>query len=109
MEELARPQSPKHRAEDLTEYTNSAAETERVGTNAIFAALMTLAGNPLGTYVQEEPCIHCNSRLTPPPSRPFLQKVATKGAVWLKAAQAGIQRPHPNWLHVLFSKEEDQA
>ena len=36
-------------------------------TNACSAFLMDLAGNPYGTYVQEEPRIHCGGKLTPPP------------------------------------------
>ena len=31
--------------------------------------LLDLAGNPFGTYDQEEPCIHCGAKLKPPPRR----------------------------------------
>lgn len=75
------------------------------GTNAASAALLNFAGNPYGTYVQHEPCIHCNARLLPPAARTFAQKVATKAALSLRALLAPLQRPHGNWIHILFEKD----
>jgi hypothetical protein len=71
-------------------------------TNALSSALMNYAGNPFGTYVQEEGCVHCAAKLLMPPGRSFPQKVATKLAAWLDKAQALTQRPSGNWIHVLF-------
>lgn len=78
-------------------------------TNVISSSLMTFAGNPYGTYVQDELCIHCNSKLTSPPERTLTQKIATKVAVRLKDAQALVSKRRPNWIHVLFSKDVAQA
>ena len=49
-------------------------------TNQLSSTLMDLAGNPYGTYSQEEPCIHCGAQLTMPPHRELWQKVLTKAA-----------------------------
>jgi hypothetical protein len=74
------------------------------GTNAVSAALLTFAGNPYGTYVQEEPCLHCNAKLKPPPPRTLAQKIATKVAFLLRALVNKFRKPHANWIHVLFEK-----
>ncbi len=47
-------------------------------TNALSSLLMDWAGNPYGTYEQDEPCIHCGSPLISPPPRNFCKKVLTK-------------------------------
>jgi protein-L-isoaspartate O-methyltransferase len=78
--------------------------TTTEATNAVSTLLMDLAGNPYGTYEQEETCIHCGSRLTPPPPRNLFQKGCTKLAFWLNACQEPFVRPHPNWIHILFRK-----
>ena len=77
------------------------------GTNAASAALMTFAGNPYGTYVQDEPCVHCNARLLPQATRTLPQKIATKAALSLRGLLARFHRPHGNWIHVLFEKVAD--
>lgn len=74
-------------------------------TNALSCALMDVAGNPYGTYSQEEPCVHCGKKLTGPPKRTFLQKVATKAAFLGVKAQSLFVRPQPNWIHRLIKKE----
>jgi hypothetical protein len=73
-------------------------------TNALSALLMDLAGNPYGTYDQEEPCVHCGRILLPPPPRTLIQKVLTKLAFLTRDATGGFVTPHANWIHVLFSK-----
>lgn len=72
-------------------------------TNAISAALTNYAGNPFGTYVQDEGCVHCAAKLLMPPERSFQQKVATKFAAWIDKVQARTQRPSGNWIHVLLA------
>jgi hypothetical protein len=52
-------------------------------TNVISTILMDLAGNPYGTYNQEEPCLYCNNSLIPPPDRSLLQKVSTRLAFYV--------------------------
>lgn len=42
-------------------------------TNALSVFLMDLAGNPYGTYHQEEPCVYCGAKLKRPSARNILQ------------------------------------
>lgn len=74
------------------------------GTNFLACYLMDLAGNPYGTYSQEEACIYCGVRLEPPPPRSFVQKVLTRLAFYLTKLGQRFERPHANWIHVLFEK-----
>jgi SAM-dependent methyltransferase len=74
-------------------------------TNFVSTYLMDLAGNPYGTYHQEETCIHCKNRLKLPPERSLLQKVITKLAFVLKEVQSQFVSSQPNWIHVLFEKQ----
>lgn len=78
-------------------------------TNAISTRLMDLAGNPYGTYDQQEPCIHCGSALAPPPQRNLAQKLATKAAFLARGATQIFSRPRSNWIHVLLSRKPDTA
>ncbi|MBE0685427.1 MAG: class I SAM-dependent methyltransferase [Anaerolineaceae bacterium] len=73
-------------------------------TNALSALLMDLAGNPYGTYMQEEPCIHCGQSLVPPPERGFGQKILTKLAFLTQSATGVFTKPRGNWIHMLLSK-----
>ena len=87
----------------------SVAEVSFVGeaemrTNWLSAYLMDAAGNPYGTYEQDEPCIHCGERMRRPPSRTLLQRLATKAAHLTRRLQAVVHRPHGNWIHVLLAK-----
>ncbi len=74
------------------------------GTNNLSAYLLNLAGNPFGTYIQEEPCVHCGMRLKPPPSRNLTQKVLTRVAYTVRRAQIPFTPARGNWIHVLFRK-----
>ncbi len=74
-------------------------------TNFVSTLLMDLAGNPYGTYSQEEPCVACGAKLVPPPARGLLQRMLTKGAILLDAARAALIKERPNWIHVLFEKQ----
>ena len=75
-----------------------------VRTNAPATWLMDLAGNPYGSYAQDEPCVHCGEKLKEPPPRTSFQKVCTKAALSLTALQKTLlgRRPHGNWIHVLM-------
>jgi hypothetical protein len=73
-------------------------------TNSLSAALMDFAGNPYGTYEQEEACVHCGHRLLPPPRRNAAQLVATKLAFWSRKATELLARPRGNWIHVVLRK-----
>lgn len=83
---------------DCTSYVG----TTRERTNALSATLMDYAGNPYGTYEQEEGCVHCGHRLTTPAARSLPQKIATRAAHLLQRAQTRLARPRPNWIHVRF-------
>jgi hypothetical protein len=76
-------------------------------TNALSVVLMDLAGNPYGTYVQKEPCIHCGRSLVSPPERTFIQKVLTKLAFFARSASSKFTKPRGNWMHMLLSKRND--
>jgi len=71
-------------------------------TNTFSTKLMDLAGNPYGTYHQDEPCIHCGSKLLPPPERTLCQRLLTKAAIWTRQATEVFVQPRPHWMHVLL-------
>jgi hypothetical protein len=78
--------------------------TGEPGTNPVSAFLMDLAGNPNGTYEQEEACVHCNSRLLPPRRLSLARRVVTKIAVELRRIQRPFLAPRANWIHVVMTK-----
>ncbi len=43
-------------------------------TNTLSVFLMDFSGNPYGTYIQEEPCVHCGAKLKPPPQKKYHSK-----------------------------------
>ena len=73
-------------------------------TNPISTLLMDLAGNPWGTYEQDEPCIHCGAKLIPPAQGPILPRVCAGLAVRINRVQSLVTQAHGIWLHVVFSK-----
>ena len=74
-------------------------------TNPVSTALMDWAGNPYGTYAQEEPCVHCGAPLGGPRERSLLQKVFTRAAFTITGWQRSFVKPRGNWIHVLFEKQ----
>ena len=78
--------------------------SEKSKTNFISSKLMDFAGNPYGTYDQEELCVHCGHVLIMPTERTILQKVATKLAVYMNRVQALLTSEAPIWVHVVFEK-----
>jgi hypothetical protein len=89
---------------DLTEVDTSLVGKNNEITNDVSAALMNFAGNPFGTYVQDEPCINCGNKITPPEYRNTAQRIATRTAHMLTRVQQRFARPHANWIHMLFSR-----
>ena len=75
-----------------------------VRTNIVSTFLMDLAGNPYGTYTQEEACIRCGKKLKSPPEGNLLQKISARVGSYLASIQKPILKAHPNWIHVLFKK-----
>jgi hypothetical protein len=84
--------------------SKSFAGTTSGSTNAFATFLMDRAGNPWGTYNQEEPCLRCGAHLTPPPPMRLSQKVCAALAVRMNRLQSLLTRPHGNWIHLVFSK-----
>lgn len=78
----------------------------REATNPISTLLMDVAGNPWGTYEQEEPCIHCGARLIPPLTRSLWSKACAGLAARINRVQSLFTRPHGNWIHLVFSKQQ---
>lgn len=76
----------------------------RAATVALAVLLMDLAGNPWGTYDQEERCLRCGSELAPPATRSLLSRVCSGLAFRLNQAAFLLARPRPTWIHLVFSK-----
>ena len=77
-------------------------------TNAVSGFLMDLAGNPWGTYDQEEPCTHCGQPLQRPPDRSLIQAACGRIAVTLNRMQDLVSSPRANWIHIVFQKHPSQ-
>ena len=73
-------------------------------TNSLSVTLMDFAGNPYGTYDQEEPCVYCGNRLLLPPKRSQAQRIATRFAFWTRNATDFLSKPHGSWMHVVLRK-----
>jgi hypothetical protein len=73
-------------------------------TNLASTLLLDFAGNPYGTYGQDEKCTHCGNVLKLPPTRNIFQKISTKIAFKINKLQSLFIKPHPNWIHILFKK-----
>jgi SAM-dependent methyltransferase len=78
--------------------------TDASATNPVSAFLMDLAGNPWGSYDQDEPCVHCGAHLSRPSRMAFWQRLCCATAVRLVKGQSFFVRPHGNWIHLVFSK-----
>jgi glycosyltransferase involved in cell wall biosynthesis len=78
--------------------------SSRSRTNALSSWLMDVAGNPWGTYDQEEVCIHCGQEIGKPAERNLAQKLCSRLAFSLNAAQARFISARPNWIHMVFDK-----
>jgi SAM-dependent methyltransferase len=73
-------------------------------TNAFAAALMDFAGNPYGTYVQDEGCIACGASVGSPRQRTPAQRVATRVAHLSRKVTDVFTRPRANWMHMKLRK-----
>jgi len=71
-------------------------------TNPISSFLMGLAGNPFGTYFQDEPCVHCDGDIGTAAMRRPWQKAATRLAHWGNVIQRPTVSKQPYWIHTLF-------
>lgn len=77
--------------------------SNNAATTPLAMRLMDFAGNPWGTYRQDEPCA-CGAKLEEPKHRTIVQKVASRLALFLQERATFGTEPHANWIHALFSK-----
>lgn len=73
-------------------------------TNPVSSVLNRWAGDPFGTYGQEEVCIHCGVKLLAPKDRSIVQRMLTRTASEIDKIQRRVSAPRPIWIHLLFSK-----
>jgi SAM-dependent methyltransferase len=71
-------------------------------TNPLSAWLMDLAGNPHGTYDQDEPCGKCGAKIQPP-KRATWQRGLSAAATVLNRIQRPLNPTHANWIHAVFT------
>lgn len=72
--------------------------------NALSCWLLDHAGNPYGTWEQDEPCVHCGEPIGQPAGRNLAQKIGTRIAMQLNRIQQRFTPPRGNWIHVGFRK-----
>ncbi|MBV8864698.1 MAG: class I SAM-dependent methyltransferase [Acidobacteriaceae bacterium] len=80
----------------------------RERTNFLSTWLEDFAGNPYGTYDQEEPCIACGGKLEEPVRLSFVRRVAGALGIRLYHLQYRFNRPRATWMLVLFEKKHFQ-
>jgi SAM-dependent methyltransferase len=73
-------------------------------TNGLAAWLMDLAGNPWGTYEQEEHCVGCNRELASPEQRGLIRRGCGAVAHRLNRLMRTVSKPRPLWIHCVFEK-----
>jgi SAM-dependent methyltransferase len=76
----------------------------RERTNALAAGLMNLAGNPWGTYNQEEHCVRCRQELAPPVRRELWRRGCAAAAHRLNQIMRATATARPLWIHCVFEK-----
>jgi len=81
----------------------------RASTNALSTMFMDWAGNPHGTYDQEEPCMTCGSRMVRPTSLTVLKNLAALSALMAYKVQSKFVLPRPKWIHVRFFKDRHEC
>jgi len=74
------------------------------GTNALSVRLLDFAGNPFGTYKQQELCVHCGQGIGNPGPRSVSQRLATRVAHWSRQWTQSSAQPVGNWIHMLLRK-----
>lgn len=82
--------------------------TELVGsdhfiTNPISSFLMSLAGNPSGSYEQDECCIFCGAEIRRPSNRTVLQRLCSLTGLIMIRFQKMLVPPHPKWIHAVLA------
>ena len=85
-----------------TTFVGRTAET----TSAVSAWLHDLAGNPLGTYAQDETCVQCGAPLQRPAALSLFQNLCCSAALRLSAWQSARRPPAPSWIHMVFRRDQ---
>jgi SAM-dependent methyltransferase len=78
--------------------------TTRSATSVLATFLMDAAGNPWGTYDQEEPCVHCGACTVAPGHRPLWQRACSFAAVRMNNFQTLFAPRHAQWIHVVLAR-----
>lgn len=74
-------------------------------TNRLSTWLMEQAGNPWGTYQQQESCIYCGKPINAPKEPlPYSARAYAKLAWSLNQLQRMLGKPRPIWLHTLWQR-----
>lgn len=76
----------------------------RERTNVLSTWLQDFAGNPYGTYDQEESCISCNGKLERPDQSAFLRRAAGALGLKLYELQYRFNCSRAIWMLILFEK-----
>jgi ubiquinone/menaquinone biosynthesis C-methylase UbiE len=74
-------------------------------TNGLAALLYDWAGNPFGTYEQDEPCVHCGAEIVGPQPRSLAKRLCSFAAAKLNQIQSLPANPKPAWIHILFQRK----
>lgn len=88
----------------LTSVTHRVGQT-RERSNAVSAALLDWAGNPFGTYQQDEACIHCGGNIGMPGRRSITQRVLSKVGTMLQHWSTLASPQRAKWIHLLLVRE----
>lgn len=89
---------------ELSWDTDHSVGTHREVTNACSVFLMDLAGNPWGTYQQEESCVYCGAVLVQPNRQSLVSRLLAGVAFRITRVQQHFAAPRPRWLHVRLVK-----
>ncbi len=74
-----------------------------LGTNALSAWLMERAGNPYGTYEQDEPCTACGEAVTRPRAPTVRDRLLARIALAVRDVQCRFTPRRANWMHARFN------
>jgi glycosyltransferase involved in cell wall biosynthesis len=75
-------------------------------TNFVSAYLMGKAGNPWGTYEQDESCVYCGNQMIPPAHRTMFEAFGARLASILNDVQSQFAPLRPIWIHMVFKKAD---
>ena len=76
----------------------------RAATNSVAVLFARLAGNPDGPYDQQEPCVHCGTKLSRPPAPGFAARVFRRAGLSIERLHSRCAAPRAQWVHAVFAK-----